>query len=216
VSAEHKNETPLPHFYTPYPKNMPTRRRIWRGLILSLGAWRSVVSTTDAASQDAVSKVLRGKQPDPFVQRAPLVVAMACRDGVALIAAHPEPNDDEDALLYDDLESDAIDRDATDRDGDAVSGQMEGASLSVAPFRDLPLSYEGPLRIHSIGTQGAALVSCGWGADGSGRMVHQAREFCSDKRLLFGQECLKMLPMQLSLFMAECAVSGVRWFLQLK
>jgi hypothetical protein len=188
---------------------MPTSWKIWRGLVLSLGACRAV---STAASQDA-SNILRGKQPDPFVQRAPLVVAMACRDGVALIAAHPEPTDDEDALLYEDLDSDAIDLDDIDRDGDAVSDQIEGANLTTAPFRDLPLSYEGPLRIHSIGTQGAALVSCGWGADGSGRMVNKAREFCSDERLLFGEESLKILPTQLSHFIAECAVSGVRLFL---
>jgi hypothetical protein len=188
---------------------MKFQQRIWQGLILSLVARRSV---STSASQDA-SEVLRGKNPDSFVQRAPLVVAMACRDGVAMIAAHPEPNDDEDALLYEDLDSDAINRDAIDRDGDAVSDQIDDANLTTAPFRDLPLSYEGPLRIHSIGTQGAVLVSCGWGADGSGRMVHKAREFCSDERLLFGEESLTILPTQLSLFMAECAVSGVRLFL---
>lgn len=169
-------------------------------------SWPSFIGVSASLSKDVsiASSLLRGKQQDPFVQLAPLVVAMACRDGVALVAAHPWSEDD-DFLLFGETDEDA-------------SNSLEGVSrnpnsntansaLTGLPFLDLPTTYAGPLRIQSVGSQGTALVACGWRADGSGRLLEKARSLCDKELGAFGDEFIRFLPIQLSLYMADCAVS---------
>jgi hypothetical protein len=158
---------------------------------------------------------LHGLQPDPLVQSAPLVVAVACRDGVAIVAAASSvhqfvssksatsfSNDIEPLLFY--SASDEIDT-RMERTSNATTNNDIDDNC---PFTDLPDSFTGPYRIQSIGMTGAtAFVSCGWKADGYIRLLHTARDLADAERATFGEECNQILPAQLSLFMAQCVVS---------
>lgn len=145
----------------------------------------------------------RGLKPDPFVQAAPLIVAMSCRDGVAILAAHPAPSS-EPLLFYDYNEDEPV----TVNDESSLTKTADGGRGNPPLFLDLPLNYEGSLRIQAVGTAGTtALVTCGWRVDGTGRLVTVARERTDIERQTFGEENSSILPTQLSLYMAMCAVS---------
>jgi hypothetical protein len=131
-------------------------------------------------------------KPDPFVQASLLVVGMACRDGVALVAAHSSDKEGEAVLSY------AVEKEPNDDDDDK------------SVFLDLPSSYGGPFRIHPIGSGGTALSACGWRADGSGRLLDVARDLAAEEKKYFGQDIDSfVLASELSVFLAENAVEGV-------
>jgi hypothetical protein len=175
--------------------------KLIRGLWIS--AQCLVVAAASSASSKSEFPPLRGLRPDLFVQAAPLVVAMACRDGVAILAAHPSPSS-EPLLHYDPEEEEEHAADDQKRQDESYDKNQ--------PFLDLPLSYSGSLRIQSVGTVVSALVTCGWRADGNVRLVNAARALAADEFQTLGEESSSILPTQLSLFMAQCAVmEGVRF-----
>jgi hypothetical protein len=155
---------------------------------------------------------LHGLQSDVWVQAAPLVVAVACRDGLALVAvASPSStssgSDDEPLLYYNVVDEIVASENATTNIID-IPTDTDGNDDTNCSFFDLPDFYTGPCRIQSIGKVGAtAFVSCGWKADGYIRLLNAARELAGTERTMFGEESNSILPMQLSLFMAQCAVS---------
>jgi len=124
---------------------------------------------------------------DPFVAASPLVVALACRDGVALVAAHTSDT----PLLYRD-----------DDDEQRIQPEEEGY------FRDLPGNFVGPLRLHSVSGQ-TALLTAGWRADAA-RLVDTARAMDANQQQAFGDEKVTpyVLASDLSNYMAICAGGG--------
>ena len=62
-----------------------------------------VSSSSDVTSSSFHKLPLEGIQPDPFVVAAPIIIAAVCKDGVAIIAAHPQSpsgsNDDDDTIV---------------------------------------------------------------------------------------------------------------------
>ena len=128
---------------------------------------------------------------DPFVAASPLVVALACRDGVALVAAHTSDT----PLLYRDDDDD-------DDDDDEHQHEEEGY------FRELPGNFCGPLRLHSVSRQ-TALLTAGWRADAA-RLVDAARAMDANQQQTFGDEKVTpyVLASDLSNYMAICAGGG--------
>ena len=126
---------------------------------------------------------------------------MACRDGVAVLAAHSSDKDSEPLLFYETEKGKPNDND----DGDDKS-----------PYLDLPSWYAGPFRIHPVGGAAGgggttiALIACGWRADGSGRLLDEARDLAAEEAKYFGQDIDSfLLASQLSVFLAENVVEGV-------
>ena len=131
---------------------------------------------------------------DKFVEASPLILALACRDGVALIAAHTA----DVPLLYDD---DDIDD----------NKQEDGAF-----FRDLPETFGGPFRLQTIaggGNTGSSTSSCasamltaGWRSDAA-RLVDAARSIDREYRETLGESSPTpyTLASNLSRYMAICA-----------
>ena len=127
---------------------------------------------------------------DPFVVASPLVVAVACRDGVALLAAHTG----DAPLLYEDDDED-------DDEGD--NGRY---------FRDLPGNFCGPMRLQTVGKK-SAMLTVGWRADAA-RLLDYARRFDAYEKREFGQEAAApyVLASELSLYMAAFAgATGVSY-----
>jgi len=124
---------------------------------------------------------------DKFVEASPLVVALACRDGVALVAAHTN-----DAPLLCDDDDDKVQHEEPD---------------DTCFFRDLPGTFCGPFRLQTIGTGSAALLTAGWRADAK-RLVDVARALDSDERDSLGgdddQNNPRVLASDLSRYMASC------------
>lgn len=177
---------------------------------------------------------LHGTGRDPFVQNAPLVIAVACRDGVVVVAA-TEPSSynvdkqqkekmnlsitDSEPLMY--YNADEI-RETSHPDqtpnNDTVTIEQydngEDDDNDGYPFLDLPDTFAGPYRIQSVASSssgdGATLfVSCGWKVDGYIHLRNAARDIFQNERNTFGDTELN-LPLfanQLSLYMAQCAVS---------
>lgn len=129
---------------------------------------------------------------------------MSCRDGIAIVAAHTSFESDDPLLFYNaEEEEEEEEKEAST----AIKKKDDEHDDEKPPFLDLPFTYSGPLRIQSVGSAGTALVACGWRADGSGRLLYKAREFADAERQTFGEESSSILPSQLALYMAECAVS---------
>jgi hypothetical protein len=171
-----------------------------------------IASASSSLKKSKSYPELHGLQPDVLVQTAPLVVAVACRDGVALVAAvspsSASSSRDDEPLLYYNVDDEIVTSE------NATAGFIDAPTEpdvdpdDMCPFLDLPDSFVGPCRIQSISKLGAtAFVSCGWKADGYIRLLNAARELASNERNTFGEESNSILPIQLSLFMAQCAVS---------
>jgi hypothetical protein len=182
----------------------------------------SVVGLTGASSSTKTVPSfpqLHGIQADPLVQAAPLVIAIACRDGVAVVAATSTTqsesstlgSSDVEPLLYfnaDDIINLKRNSNTTITNDSNKTISDEVIDENRCTFLDLPDQYAGPYRVQSLGISGTtAFVSCGWKADGYIRLLSAARDIIDMERSTFGEECNAILPEQLSLFLAQCAVS---------
>jgi hypothetical protein len=132
---------------------MGTMRRVFPLLFLCLS--HSCVESL-STEKHVVVPVL----PDLFVEAAPLVAALACRDGVALLVVHNL--EEEPSLSDDDCKEDVR-------------------------VNDIPEQYAGPLRIHPITSATNVMLPCGWRADGDS-LVRRAREICNEHYELLGEE----------------------------
>jgi hypothetical protein len=139
------------------------------------GASTSSSTTNGNSITTTYPAKLHGIERDPFVQSAPLVVAIACRNGVVIVSAtspsttsdlptwnfHNESCDSEPLLYYnandiietrkskfrtDGNSSSNSSTIATDIDESNVTNDTDGY-----PFLDLPDTFAGPYRIQSIG-----------------------------------------------------------------
>ena len=132
---------------------------------------------------------------DKFVEASPLIVAVACRNGVALLAAHTA----DVPLLY------------NDDDDNKESEDKETAISSF--FRDLPMSFAGPFRLQII-RRAAAMLTAGWRSDAA-RLLDAARSMDYEYRDALGESSCTpyTLAANLSRYMAICAgTEGVRSF----
>jgi hypothetical protein len=138
--------------------------------------------------QASLVRIRNGEVPDPFVNAAPLVVAVHCRNGVALVALHHpvadpllffDDNDDAGDVEEDDSGSEekVDNEDSISRDETAPTTE---SSRNGAPWKflcDLPRWYGGPFRIHNLDQSGrtaVAMMSTGWRAD-TERWIEYAR-----------------------------------------
>lgn len=131
---------------------------------------------------------------DKFVEASPLIVAVACSNGVALVAAHTA----DVPLLYDDDDED---------DGNGSGDE------TACFFRDLPMSFAGPFRLQTIGSSSgsAAMLTAGWRSDAA-RLLDAARSMDGEYREALGERSTPYtLAANLSRYMAICAgTEGVR------
>lgn len=156
-----------------------------------------VLLLADGSSPSSASSGLEGVAvASQFVSAAPLIVAAACRNGVAVVATHTSTDDE--PLLYH----------STSDEQDIVEDKKDTQSLRV---KDLPLGYGGPFRIHPIDSFGTALVSAGWRADCE-VLAARCRSIAASQVIsmgppapgrLYGHFC----STELSFYMAQCAVS---------
>lgn len=133
---------------------------------------------------------LLGRNADPLVSAAPLVVGASCQDGCVLVAVHSifanQP------LLLD----------GTDDEND-ISGDL----------RDLPKEYRGPFRVFSVDAHGTSLACVGWRVDGQ-TLVDYCRQLAKKEDALYGNgrpkasEYGNYLATEASLWLARSAVSG--------
>jgi len=169
-------------------------RSIW---IIFFGSLALLESASSAATTSSDPAVLR---PDPFVEAAPLIVAVACRNGAVILAAHTLGSDE--PLIYDSW----LPEDSESRESDET---VESTSCA---FRNLPADYKGPFRIHSVDRCGSALVSSGWRADCE-VLVEKCRSLSQIELNRFGPPSqldvnyAHMIASDLSCYLAQCAVS---------
>ena len=144
------------------------------------------LANSSRGSTEGEKLELHGTKPDKFVAAAPLLVAASCKDGVAMVAVHgPTP---EDELLM---------------------GDWSAQGEDTAILKDLPSTYRGPLRIHSLDAFGSALGCAGWRTDGDTLAV-KCRSLAAEERQKFGepntgQDYGRFLAQEASFFMAQCA-----------
>jgi hypothetical protein len=143
--------------------------------------------------QSSLVRIRNGEVPDPFVQAAPLVAAVHCRNGVALVALHHpvadpllffDDNDDngdvEEVGSGSDEKVDSVDSNSRDETAPPTE------SGNGAPWKflcDLPRWYSGPFRIQDLDQSGraaVAMMSTGWRAD-TERWIEYARLILSNE-----------------------------------
>jgi hypothetical protein len=122
---------------------------------------------------------------DPFVCNAPLIAAMVCNDGIALLATHID-----EPLQFDPISK--TNGDATNHNG------ISWVDLSTPSYNQ---------RILALGRSGSVMMTCGWRADGHGRLMDSARAILARNVQLFGQERIETLPGDLANVMTTCAGS---------
>lgn len=146
----------------------------------------SILTSAIAASTENSKPGTAGTKPDLFVTAAPIVVGAVCRDGVAIVAAHTSHV--QEPLLY------------------TIYNEEQSSDY----FLDLPENYAGPFRIRSVDAYGTTFVACGWRADGD-FLFEKAKSVASAEVLQHGPPSMthyrKFLSSQLSLHMAQCALS---------
>jgi hypothetical protein len=207
-------------------------------VLILLTLFPELVLSKQALTSNTYPQPLHGIDRDPFVENAPLVIAVACRDGVAIVAAtEPPPSSssntfpqqqqekfnpsvdiiDYDPLMYynaseiKEMLQNCHDHDSND---DASTDNID--SNAGYPFLDLPDSFAGPYRIQSITSNdhrsATFFVSCGWKVDGYIHLRNAARDLIENEQYQFGilndeEMNIHLLANQLSLYMAQCAVS---------
>ncbi|KAL7488158.1 hypothetical protein ACHAW6_013750 [Cyclotella cf. meneghiniana] len=164
------------------------------------------------------------KNQNPYVKASPLSVAAVCSDGVALISLHYGIEDD----FYDDDNEDENIKNLNDtapsrivnvtQEDEVTNIRQDGDDVEMKhswphPFRDLPISTRGPLRIeqvyshqdHGIPTLAShqikrttqrlpppmAILTAGWRTDGM-TLASAARELIVEERMLY---CLPYLAL---------------------
>jgi hypothetical protein len=150
---------------------------------------------TSSSSEDGFP--LAGMTADRFVSAAPLIVAAVCGDGVAVVATHTALGDE--PLILDDNEC------------NTTNASADASTVVANPLQDLPKSYRGPFRIHSIDSFGTCLVCTGWRADGQA-LAEYFQKLASSSLAVFGEgkktvDYGHTLSTEASLWMARCAVS---------
>lgn len=196
-------------------------------LVVLFPCWVSSkrVSTTTST----YPQPLHGIERDPFVENAPLVIAVACRDGVAIVAA-TEPSlsssiahqpklknhnniADSEPLMY--YNADEIKNILQKRESNTTTTIKEDDD--GYPFMDLPDTFSGPFRIQSVTNDyhrrsSTFFVSCGWKVDGYIQLRNAIRDIVDNERYTFGivdddEISVTLIANQVSLYMAQCAVS---------
>jgi hypothetical protein len=212
-------------------KGTKLARRLVHVLVVLLPCWVSSkrVSTTTST----YPQPLHGIQRDLFVENAPLVIAVACRDGVAIVAA-TEPSlssstshkhqptskthtiaDSEPLMYYNADEIRNILQKRQYNESDTTTTTIEGDD--GYPFMDLPDTFSGPFRIQSVTNNhhrrsSTFFVSCGWKVDGYIQLRNAIRDIVDNERYTFGlvddnEIIVTLIANQVSLYMAQCAVS---------
>lgn len=191
----------------------------------------TIPTTTATASTTGVSDSTR----DVLVQAAPFCAAVVCRDGVALLATHTM--DSEEPLLYfdhrdeNDIGTTSVlnhqlyqDRPIPPTTTDPAMAEaftiaQNDTTILVASHNilsglwDLPESYAGPFRIHTIDAYGTSLLTVGWRADGD-NLRQRARKLAITYQRQYGDANIpanrsyrNYLAQELALYLAECALS---------
>ena len=196
--------------------------------VLILTFLPSCVPSKQRTTTNTYPQPLHGIDRDPFVENAPLVIAVACRDGVAIVAA-TEPSSgtthheklhyciiDSEPLLYynaSEIKEMVQKHQPPQLNGDTMNINNDNDGY---PFLDLPDTYAGPYRIQSLTSDGRRsptfYVSCGWKVDGYIHLRNAARDMVNNERYTFGivddkEISITLLANQISLYMAQCAVS---------
>lgn len=166
----------------------------------------SVVSSSPSAVKSNNKAGLA--RVDPFVTSAPLIVAVVCSDGVALIALHTAFA--EEPLLLD----------AKDNTGDTSNPTSTPDDPTAAPnttsvlITDIPRSYRGPFRIYSIDGFGTGMVCAGWRSHAQ-LVADYCRDLATEELQVYGpprmtsthcQEYGRYLAQQTSAWMAYTAI----------
>ena len=174
---------------------MKNPETLWIVQLVCLLLFRTTLVYSSSSSNRIVSlpgdKIPERSKPDRFVQAAPLIVAAVCRDGVAVIAAHT--SDEDEPLLYYQPDS------STSKPND------------IKPFLDLPENFAGPFRIQPIDAYGTTMLTCGWRAD-CDALVRRAVAMAAAEKRRYGEMGMsasyaKFLSSEISLYLAQCAVS---------
>jgi hypothetical protein len=137
---------------------------------------------------------------DPFVRSSPMIAAMVCNDGIALVATHID-----EPLQFDlAVKSTASSIESDDDDDDVALLRL----LLDAPYP----SYNQRIMTLTTGgrgssTKAAVLMTAGWRADGHGRLLDGARSILARNMEMFGTERIDTLPYDLSQFLTMCAGS---------
>jgi hypothetical protein len=166
----------------------------WVTLLLLLATSCHGSSNGRSVSSSGEGYPLAGVAPDRFVAAAPLIVAAVCSDGVAVVATHTAFRDE--PLLLDVLDNATVISNAT------------GGNITEIP-KDLPKSFRGPFRIHTIDGFGTCMVCAGWRADGQ-VLVDYCRSVASSEVSVFGEptagaEYGRYIASDASLWMAQNA-----------
>jgi hypothetical protein len=136
---------------------------------------------------------------DPFVRSSPMIAAMVCNDGIALVATHID-----EPLQFDLVVKSTTSTIESDDDNDAALLRL----LLDAPcpsYNQRIMALTGGGRESS--TKAAVLMTAGWRADGHGRLLNGARSILARNVDLFGTERIETLPYDLSQFLTTCAGS---------
>lgn len=158
---------------------------LWKLALLIVGIHTAFASSNGNGNGNR-GFPLEGTTPDPFVEASPLVVGVVCKDGVLLLAVHSVFSNQDEAYLL-------------------LSNQQDNGT-TIDPPIDLPESYRGPFRIHSL--EGSALVCAGWRTDGIGLAEHLLAAGRKETAV-FGRPHRK-LQNKVSLFLANSYVSSKR------
>lgn len=166
--------------------------------------WTVLLSSSLASSARQQGSAVSDRMPinwmpDPFVEAAPLIVAVSCKNGAVVLAAHTFGSDE--PLLYFSPQHE-LDEEKRKDPEDKV----------MPPSYNLPAVYKGPFRIHSVDRFGSVLACCGWRADCE-VLVGQCRSLTHAELNQFGPPSRNdpsygaMIANDLSSYLAHCAVA---------
>jgi hypothetical protein len=181
---------------------------IWLVAIVALVA-TTTTPRIDAAAATAANTISNNpKEPnirihemavDPFVRASPIIAAMVCNDGIALVATHID-----EPLQFDLARSTAIEIADDDVAADLLPVLVEPRPL---PLLDLPCPSYNQRIIPVSRRTGSVMMTSGWRADGHGRLLDNARSILARNVELFGHERIETLPHDLSMVLTMCAGS---------
>lgn len=148
-------------------------------------------STATAVSKFEAS--LLGRNADPLVNAAPLMIGTTCQDGCVLVAVHTMFS--QEPLLLD------------------MANEEENANDEG--FQDLPKEYRGPFRVFSVDSFGTSVACVGWRADGQA-LVDYCKHLAKEELALYGKQSRSQVDAQYgnylateaSMWLARSAVSG--------
>ena len=184
------------------PHSLPRLVVLVAGFLQMLCFLSLRVSGIGNSNQHVPNFPLEGIGPDPFVEMSPLVIGVVCSDGVLLLALHSvfsEDNDESSLLL------------SSEEYSNPRGGQYKNPCTTFSqevfdqqPPVDLPESFRGPFRIHSLAEK-TAMVCAGWRTDGT-FLVDHLRSMEQTESAVFGNTN-QILVDRASLFLARSMVS---------